>query len=65
MSQFKRSDDGSEQWFDQLAKQRIQERVQQRQGNRQQQDSYLDRKITTVQHHQPQQEDRLCKRVVP
>lgn len=57
MSQFKRSDDGSEQWFDQLAKQRIQERVQHRQGNRQQQDSYLDRKITTVHQHQPQQEE--------
>ena len=49
MSQFKISDDGSEQWFDQLAKQRIQERVQHRQKNHQQQDSYLDRKVTTVQ----------------
>jgi hypothetical protein len=57
MSQFKRSDDGSEQWFDQLAKQRINERVQQRQGNNQKvnQKSYLDRKVTTVQ--QPQQEE--------
>ena len=54
MSQFKTSDDGSEQWFDQLAKQRIHERVQHRQVNRQQ-DSYLDRKVTTV-HQQPQQE---------
>ena len=57
MSQFKISDDGSEQWFDQLAKQRIQERVQHRQKNHQQQDSYLDRKVTTVQHRQPQQEE--------
>jgi len=60
MSQFKRSDDGSEQWLDQLAKQRIQERVQHRQINRNQQSnqSYLDRKVSSVQQQNHQEEIR-------
>lgn len=51
MSQFKRSDDGSEQWFDQVTKQRLNERRNmQRQGNNPHNSkSYLDRKVTTEQ----------------
>lgn len=64
MSQFKKSDDGSEQWFDQLAKQRIQERVQARQVNRIQQQSYLDRKVTTQQNRQEEIQDPFIKNLV-
>lgn len=64
MSQFKKSDDGSEQWFDQLARQRIQERVQHKQGNRNQQQSYLDRKVTTQQNQQEEIHDPFIKNLV-
>lgn len=64
MSQFKRTDDGSEQWFDQLTRQRLHERKNIRQGNQQNSKSYLDQKVTTQQQQQAEITDPYIKKLV-